>query len=104
MNFAHTDYFKYFIHFSKKKNSTNHKKCLLYMLNDLKIISNDKLIIPTYNYSFGEKKYKVISVAVIIIMFWPIMSTGSLIKNWYGVSTFFIVGICMCLSKFRNNY
>ena len=37
-------------------------------------------------------------------MFWPIMSTGSLIKNWYGVITFFIIGLCMCLSKFKNNY
>ena len=52
----------------------------------------------------GDKKYKIISIAIIIIMFWPIMSTGSLIKNWFGVSTFFIIGLCMCLSKFRNNY
>ncbi len=52
----------------------------------------------------GEKKYKIISLAVILIMFWPVMSTGSLIKNWYGVSTFFIIGICMCLSKFKNSY
>ena len=42
-------------------------------------------------------------IAIIIIMFWPIKSTGSLIKNWYGVSTFFIVGLSMCLSKFRSN-
>ncbi len=52
----------------------------------------------------GEKKYKIISIAIIVIMFWPIMSTGSLIKNWYGVSTFFIIGLIMCLSKFRNNF
>ena len=52
----------------------------------------------------GEKKYKIISIAIIVIMFWPIMSTGSLIKNWYGVSTFFIIGLTMCLSKFRNNF
>jgi len=52
----------------------------------------------------GEKKYKIISLAIIIIMFWPIMSTGSLIKNWYGVSTFFIIGMSMCLSKFKNNF
>ena len=53
----------------------------------------------------GEKKYKIISLVIIIlIMFWPIMSTGSLIKNWFGVSTFFIIGLCMCLSKFKNNY
>ncbi len=52
----------------------------------------------------GEKKYKIISLIIILSMFWPIMSTGSLIKNWYGVITFFIIGLCMCLSKFKNNY
>ena len=52
----------------------------------------------------GEKKYKIISFIIILSMFWPIMSTGSLIKNWYGVITFFIIGLCMCLSKFKNNY
>ncbi len=50
----------------------------------------------------GERKYKVISLAIILIMFWPVMSTGSLIKNWYGISTFFIIGICMILSNFRK--
>ena len=52
----------------------------------------------------GEKKYKIISLIIIFSMFWPIMSTGSLIKNWYGIITFFIIGICLCLSKFKNNY
>ncbi len=52
----------------------------------------------------GEKKYKIISLVIIFSMFWPIMSTGSLIKNWYGITTFFIIGICLCLSKFKNNY
>ena len=50
----------------------------------------------------GEKKYKIISLIIILIMFWPIMSTGSLIKNWYGITTFFIIGISIRLSKFRN--
>ena len=50
----------------------------------------------------GDKNYKIIALAVILIMFWPIMSTGSLIKNWYGVTTFFILGMCMCLSKIKN--
>ena len=54
--------------------------------------------------NIGEKKYKIISLVILISMFWPIMSTGSLIKNWYGITTFFIIGICMCLSKFKNNY
>ena len=52
----------------------------------------------------GEKKYKLVSIAIILIMFWPVMSTGSLIKNWYGVSSFFIIGLCMCLSRLKNNY
>ena len=52
----------------------------------------------------GDKKYKIISIVIILMMFWPIMSTGSLIKNWFGVTTFFIIGLCMCLSKFKNNY
>ncbi len=52
----------------------------------------------------GDKKYKIISIVIIIIMFWPIMSTGSLIKNWFGVTTFFIIGLCICLSKFKSNY
>ena len=52
----------------------------------------------------GERKYKIISLAVILIMFWPVMSTGSLVKNWYGITTFFIIGICMNLSSFRKYY
>ena len=52
----------------------------------------------------GEKEYKLVSIAIVLIMFWPIMSTGSLIKNWYGVSSFFIIGLCMCLSRLKNNY
>ena len=53
----------------------------------------------------GDKKNKIISLVVILIMFWPIMSTGSLIKNWYGVTTFYIIGLCICNSRFKiNNY
>ena len=52
----------------------------------------------------GDKKYKIISIVILILMFWPIMSTGSLIKNWYGIITFFIIGTCMSLSSFRNSY
>ena len=35
----------------------------------------------------------------LIIIFWPIMSTGSLLKNWHGIETFFIIGISLLLSK-----
>ena len=54
--------------------------------------------------NIGDKKYKIISLIIIINMFWPIMSTGSLIKNWFGVTTFFIIGLCMCISRFKNSY
>ena len=46
--------------------------------------------------------YKFISLSTLIIIFWPIMSTGSLLKNWMGVSTFFIIGICISLSSFKK--
>ena len=52
----------------------------------------------------GNYEYKLISLTTIVIMFWPIMSTGSLIKNWYGILTFFIIGICLSISNFRKNY
>ena len=55
-------------------------------------------------YNTGDRKYKIISLVILLSMFWPIMSTGSLIKNWFGVISFFIIGLCMCLSKFKNNY
>ena len=54
--------------------------------------------------NIGDKKYKIISLVILLNMFWPIMSTGSLIKNWFGVTSFFIIGLCMCVSKFKNNY
>ena len=65
---------------------------ILYLLFLVTFIVNNK----------GEKKFKIISLIVILIMFWPIMSTGSLVKNWYGIITFFIIGVTMRLSKFRN--
>ena len=46
--------------------------------------------------------YKFISLSTLIIIFWPIMSTGSLLKNWMGVSTFFIIGICISISSFKK--
>ena len=54
--------------------------------------------------NIGDKRYKIISFVIILTMFWPIMSTGSLVKNWYGVTTFLIIGLCMCLSKLKSNY
>ena len=48
-----------------------------------------------------RNEFKIISLAVMIIMFWPIMSTGSLIKNWNGVLTFYIIAICISINKIK---
>ena len=47
--------------------------------------------------------FKLIAVASIIILFWPIMSTGSLIKNWNGVLTFYIISLCISLNRIKLN-
>ena len=50
----------------------------------------------------GDIEFKIISIVVMTILFWPFMSTGSLIKNWNGVLIFYITGLCLCLSKFKK--
>ena len=60
-------------------------------------------LIYLFYYSYKSKsEYKLISIATMLILFWPIMSTGSLLKNWNGVSTFFIVGICLAISNLNK--
>jgi len=50
----------------------------------------------------SENKYfKIISLTTIIMLFWPLMSTGSLIKNWNGVLTFFIIALCLSITKLK---
>ena len=44
---------------------------------------------------------RLISIITLIIIFWPIMSTGSLVKNWMGVSTFFAIGLAISLNKIK---
>ena len=50
----------------------------------------------------NKNETKYISLSIYIILFWPIMSTGSLLKNWMGISTFFIIGICLSLDKIKQ--
>ncbi len=52
----------------------------------------------------GDNEFKIISLILLIILFWPIMSTGSVIKNWYGIIVFFVVGISICLSRIKKNF
>lgn len=51
--------------------------------------------------SDSPKIIKFISLATILILFWPLMSTGSLIKNWNGVLTFYIIALCISLKRIR---
>jgi len=94
------------IHFTHNKIENNHelKKYDWQKPHQENLTGTDSAYYPNKNKNAADKKYKIISIVIILIMFWPIMSTGSLIKNWFGVTTFFIIGLCMCLSKFKNNY
>ena len=51
----------------------------------------------------NKKYFNYISIACMIILFWPIMSTGSLIKNWNGVFTFYIISLCISLNRIKIN-
>ena len=59
-------------------------------------------LIFNFVYNNIASPYAIIAFATLIILFWPIMSTGSLLKNWMGVSTFFIVGICLSLIRIKQ--
>jgi len=52
-------------------------------------------------YGRNNNIFKYVSIACILILFWPVMSTGSLIKNWNGVLTFYIIAICICLNRVK---
>ncbi len=47
--------------------------------------------------------FKYISIAIILILFWPVMSTGSLIKNWNGVLSFYIIALCISINRIKIN-
>ena len=51
----------------------------------------------------NQNIFNYISITCMIILFWPIMSTGSLIKNWNGVLTFYIIGLCISLNRVKIN-
>ena len=63
-------------------------------------------IIYIFILSFIIKKnineIQYVAFSTLIILFWPIMSTGSLLKNWMGISTFFIIGVCLSLDKIKQ--
>ena len=53
------------------------------------------------NSAITYNKYSLIALSVI---FWPIMSTGSLLKNWHGIETFFIIGLSLALLNFKKTF
>jgi hypothetical protein len=58
--------------------------------------------IINYIFTNNFNNYSLISLSTLLILFWPIMSTGSLLKNWNGISTFFIIGICLALNNLKQ--
>ena len=52
-------------------------------------------------FSKNSKIIKFICLATLLILFWPIMSTGSLVKNWNGALTFYIIAICISINRVK---
>ena len=47
-------------------------------------------------------EYSLLGLTTLLVLFWPIMSTGSLLKNWNGVSTFYLIGLCITLTRLKK--
>ena len=62
--YIHTDFAKYmfecFDNYSIQKLGPH--KILFKMLTDIKRIAKNRMIIPTYNYDFGKKKFLIITM------------------------------------------
>ena len=48
------------------------------------------------NFNLDLNKFSFIHLS---ILFWPIMSTGSLLKNWYGIEVFLVIGLLISLTN-----
>ena len=48
------------------------------------------------NSNYTPAKIGLISL---IVIFWPISSTGSLLKNWYGIEMFLVIGLSLVCTK-----
>ena len=56
-SFVHTDFYNYYLSKASLKGSKlDDKKILKMMIEEIKKISNNKLVIPTYNYDFPKTK------------------------------------------------
>ena len=69
--YVHTDFFNYLSYNLKdtksfKKNRKNINQYFSKMLNELKDITNNNLIIPTYNYDFGKKEFLIYTMTKVM--------------------------------------
>tara|TARA_Y100001968_G_C19338982_1_gene708429 strand:- start:192 stop:1217 length:1026 start_codon:yes stop_codon:yes gene_type:complete len=55
------------------------------------------LIFKNIAIDFKTNIFSKYSFIGLVIIFWPIMSTGSLLKNWHGIETFFIIGLSLSI-------
>ena len=60
------------------------------------------IYIVYYILNNNYNEFTPIALSTILILFWPLMSTGSLLKNWNGISTFLILGICLSINKLNK--
>ena len=51
--------------------------------------------------SFNKNKYNIIGIVILLVLFWPIMSTGSFIKNWNMIFICYLIGIILGI-KLKN--
>ena len=53
------------------------------------------------NFNLDLNKFSFIHLS---ILFWPIMSTGSLLKNWYGIEVFLVIGLLVSLTNINSSF
>ncbi len=53
-------------------------------------------------YLIEEKNIRFPLIAAYLTIFWPIMSTGSFLKNWNMVFICFIISLCFIISEYRK--
>ena len=53
---------------------------------------------------FLKYKHQVFGIIILLILFWPIMSTGSFLKNWNMIFICYLLGITLRINSinFKN--
>ena len=51
-----------------------------------------------------KNKNHVFGMVILLVLFWPLMSTGSFLKNWNMIFTCYLIGVTFGInsSKFKN--